>query len=34
MVRDILEILQYLLQDFWSVFDHFGTQRIKVLKET
>ena len=31
MVRHTLEILQYLLQDFQSVLDHFATLRNKGL---
>ena len=31
MVRHILKFLQHLLQDFWSVPDHFGTLCIKGL---
>ena len=34
MVRHTLEILYHLLQDFKSVFDHFGTLCIKGLKLT
>ena len=32
MVRHTLKILQHLLQDFYSVPDHFGTLCIKGLK--
>ena len=32
MVRHTLKILQHLLQDFWSVSDHFGTFCIKGLR--
>ena len=31
MVRHTLKILQQMLQDFQSVFDHFGTLAIKGL---
>ena len=31
MVRPTLRILQQMLQDFWSVFDHFTTLRSKGL---
>ena len=33
MVRHTLKILQHLLQDFKNVSDHFGTLRIKGLKD-
>ena len=33
MVKRTLKILQHLLQDFESVFDHFGTLCIKGLIE-
>ena len=32
LVRRISKVLQNLLQDFWSVSDHFGTLCIKGLK--
>ena len=32
MVRHILTIFQHLLEDFWSVHDHFGALKIKGLK--
>ena len=32
MVRHTLKILQHLLQDFWSVSDHFGTLCNKGLR--
>ena len=32
MVKHTLKILQQMLQDFKSVFDHFGTLCIKGLK--
>ena len=33
MVKHTLKILQHLLQDFQSVFDHFGTLCIKRVSE-
>ena len=33
MIRHTLQIMQHLLQDFQSVFDHFGLLRIKRLKQ-
>ena len=33
MVKHTLKTLQQMLQDFWSVFDHFGTLYIKGLNK-
>ena len=33
MVRQTLKISQQMLQDFQSMYDHFGTLRIKGLKK-